>query len=259
MALLPTSPNSDSDKRADRDPSQEALLREVDDAFREDQLAQFFKRHGFKVGGAVVAALAIFGGWLWWSDHREAQKEQTSEELIKAMDQLDAGNTDTASQALVKLEKEGGPGAEAVGKLTRAAVALQAGHNTEAARLYGEVADDQSLPKPYRDLATVRQVSLNYESMKPADVVAKLKPLATPGTPFFGSAGEILGAAYLDLGKPELAGPLFGEIAKDKDVPDSLRSRARQLSGLLGVDAIEDVDQTLKDLSAKGDQTQGPE
>ena len=259
MALPPSIPDPNAEKRADRDAKQQdALLREVDDAYRQDQLAQFATNHGTKLGVLVIGGLALFGGWLWWSDYREGQHEESSEELVKAMDQLEAGNFDTGGKALGKLEKEGGPGAVAVAKLMRAAVALQQNRPADAARIYGDVAADDDLPDAYRDLALVRQVSLDYEKMKPGDVVAKMKPLAKPGAPYFGSAGELLGAAYLDLGKPELAGPLFAQIAKDEDVPDSLRSRARQLAGLLGVDAIVDVDQTLKDLRRDGEGQEAP-
>jgi hypothetical protein len=48
--------------------------------------------------------------------------------------------------------------------------------------------------------------------------------------------------AYLKQGKEELAGPLLAAIAKDEDVPQTLRSRSRQLAGLLGYDAVADVD-----------------
>jgi hypothetical protein len=41
------------------------------------------------------------------------------------------------------------------------------------------------------------------------------------------------------MGKNDLAGPLFAGIAKDENVPQSIRSRARQMAGLLGIDAVE--------------------
>lgn len=260
MALTPSNPQTDAQKRAQRDSSQQdALLREVDEAVRQDQLTNFATRYGKPIIGAVVLGLAAFGGWLWWYESREGDYERSSEELVKAIDNLEAGNLTTASQALVQLEKEGEVGAVNVAKLSRAAVALQQERTADAERLYAEVAADTNAPQPYRDYATIREVSLRYEKMKPADVVERMKPLAKPGTPFFGSAGELLGAAYLDQGKNDLAGPLFAEIAKDETVPDSLRSRARQLAGLLGVDAIEDVDKTLKDLRAQGEVAQEAE
>lgn len=228
-------------------------MREVDEAVRQDQLSNFMLRYGKLLAGVVLAGLLAFGGWLWWFESREGAFEEDSEELVKAIDQLDAGNLDTGAQSLSRLEQDGGPGAVAIARLTRANVALQQGRAADAERLFAAVAADSKAPQAYRDFATVREVALRYEKMKPADVVERLKPLAKPGLPFFGSAGELLGAAYLDQNKPDLAGPLFAEIAKDANVPDTLRSRARQLAGLLGVDAIEDVDKMLNDLRTQGE------
>jgi hypothetical protein len=43
----------------------------------------------------------------------------------------------------------------------------------------------------------------------------------------------------MKMRKPDLAGPMFAAMAKDETVPDSIRSRARQMAGLLGVDAVD--------------------
>ena len=55
------------------------------------------------------------------------------------------------------------------------------------------------------------------------------------------------------------AGPLFAAISKDKNAPASLRSRTRQLAGVLGVDAIDDVDKTLAEISAQNDSQGAPQ
>ena len=132
--------------------------------------------------------------------------------------------------------------------LTQAGIALQQGQRDEAAKLYQQVADDGGAPKAYRDLASIRAVAANYEALEPQAVIVRLKPLATPGNPWFGSAGEIVAMAYMDQNRTDLAGPLFAQIAKEEDVPQTLRSRARQIAGLLGVDAVEDVDATLAEM-----------
>jgi hypothetical protein len=115
----------------------------------------------------------------------------------------------------------------------------------DAVKLYEQIASDGDAPKALRDAATLRAVAAQYDSMKPADVVARLKPLAVPGNPWFGSAAELVAMAYLDQGRQAEAGALFAAVAKDDKVPESLRSRTRQMAGLLGVDAIEDVDKVL--------------
>jgi hypothetical protein len=254
VALIPSN-LSPEEKRAERDArQQEALLREVDDAVREDQFARLAMDYGKQIGALVVVGLALFGAWLWWSNHQDAKLERNSEEIIKGLDQLDAGNLDTANNAFAPLADSGSTGAQAVARFVRAGVAAQRGRPAEAAKLYAAIAADSGAPEPYRDLATVREIALNYDKMKPADVVARLKPLAQPGKPYFGSAGELLGAAYLDQGRKDLAGPLFAAISKDKNAPQSLRSRSRQMAGALGVDAIEDVNKTLAEVTA----TDGP-
>ncbi len=95
------------------------------------------------------------------------------------------------------------------------------------------------LPGPLRDLALIRQTSLEFDSLKPQQVVDRLKPLAVEGAPWFGSAGELVAVAYMKMGKNDLAGPMFAAMAKDENVPQSIRSRARQMAGLLGIDAVE--------------------
>lgn len=235
--------NANSDRRAERKAAEEqVLLREIDEAVREDQMAYAARRYGVPAFGAVLAALALFGGYLWWDARQEAGHEATSEQLVAALDHLEAGNIDTGAKALEPLTEGGSTGARTVARLTRAGIALGEGRDAEAAKLYAEVAKDSSAPQPYRDLATIREVALGFESLKPEDVISRLKPLAVPGNPWFGSAGELVGMAYLKQDKKDLAGPLFAEIAKADNVPETLRARARQLAGLLGVDAVVDVD-----------------
>jgi hypothetical protein len=49
----------------------------------------------------------------------------------------------------------------------------------------------------------------------------------------------MLGVAYLKMHRPDLAGPVFAEIGRDHNVPDSIRTRAVQMAGSLGVDVID--------------------
>jgi hypothetical protein len=251
-------PDSDQ-KRADlREREQEVFLREVDDAVRQDQLGSALKRFGWPVAGALFLGLVGFGGWLVWKDYREGQIEERSEKLIAAFDKLDSGRIEQAGGELAILSEDGNSATAISAKLARAGIALRDDRKAEAVQLYEGIANDADAPKPYRDLATIRSVALQFEDLEPQKVVDRLKPLATPGNPWFGSAGELVAMAYMKQGKNELAGPLFAAIAKDEDVPQSLRLRTRQLASLLGYDAIVDVDKTLAELrEAEGDAAPG--
>lgn len=242
MALTPDTSQSRNDKLAKRDAAQQdVFLREVDDALRQDEMLGAMRRYGLPIGVAVALGLAVFGGYLWWNHAQKAKAGEQGEQLTLALDRVQSGRVAEAEKQLVAIEKDAGPGSKAAAQLMRAGMALEKGNRDEAAKLYGATAADSDAPQPFRDLATIRMVSANFDTMPPQQVVDKLKPLAIPGNPWFGSAGELVGAAYLKLNKPELAGPLFAAIARDKQVPETARNRARQLAGLLGFDAIDDT------------------
>lgn len=252
MALIPTNPNSPAatDKKAQRQAaSEDVLLREVDEAVRQDQFANFASTYGKALVGALVLGLAAFGGYLYWEKQNEADLEARSETLVGALDQVEAGNLDTGSTTLDPLLSDKEAGIRTAAKMLKGGIAMEQGKTQQAAELFAAVAADGDAPQMMRDLATIREIAATYDSRKPEDVIARLKAFAIPGHAFFGSAGEMVAMAYLEQGKRAEAGTLFAAIAKDEKVPDGLRSRSRQMAGLLGVDAIEDVDKVLEELA----------
>ncbi|WP_285712011.1 tetratricopeptide repeat protein [Erythrobacter oryzae] len=251
MARIPTtSPDTPAPSRED-----EVLIREIDEAVREDALYDFMRNHGVKVLGGVLALIAAMGGYMIWHHFSEQALETQSETVISALDLAEKNDLKSASEKVAGLlGDDSSPGARAAARFIQAAAALEAGDKAKASGLYKQIAADATTPPALKDLARVREVSINYDTMKPAAVIAQLKDLATPGNPFFGSAGELVAMAHLEAGNRAEAGKLFSEISKDEDLPESLRSRARQMAGLMGVDAIVDVKKLLKDQGVTSDE-----
>lgn len=224
-------------------PQNEGFLREVDEALREQEMVDAFRRYGKLVGAAIIVILIALGAYLWWDRSSKEKVGERGEQLTMALDQLEAGRLDAARSQLATLAESGTDGSQAAARLAEAGVLVEQNKLADAQKLFGQVASDGDAPQPYRDLATIREVALGFDAMPADQVVARLKPLAVPGKPWFGSAGELLGIAYMKQGQNQLAGPLFKAVSQDKTVPDSLRRRTRQLAGLLGVDAIDDVNE----------------
>ena len=242
MALRPNRPQSSDEQKAQRDAAQQdVFLREVDDALRQDEMRGVFTRFGLPIGLVVALGLAIFAGVLWWNNDQAAKAGERGEQMTLALDDLDSNKVDPANRQLLALSQESAPGPRAAAQMLRGGIALQQGKRDEALKLFAAVSADPSAPQPYRDLAAIREVAANFDAMAPQQVIDRLKPLAVPGNPWFGSAGELVGMAYLKQNNTALAGPLFAAIARDKDTPESLRNRVRQLAGLIGVDAIDDT------------------
>lgn len=242
MALPPENPQIPSDRPDQRrDAQKDVFLREVDDALRQDQLHTAFRRWGLAIGAVVILGLLGLGGYLYWQQQSRESAAQQGEQFTIALDDIEAGKLDEGKTKLAALIKDSDGGTKAATQLMQGGLAIEQGRTADALKLFEAVAADASAPQPYRDLAAIRLVAANFDAMKPEDVVARLKPLAEPGKPWFGGAGELVGLAYLKQGRKDLAGPLFAAISRDKEAPESLRSRARQMAGLLGVDAIDDV------------------
>jgi hypothetical protein len=215
----------------------ETFVREVDENLRRDRLRDSAKKYAGWLIAAVILFLGASGGWIYWQDYRAKQSEKAVDQLAEIYTAISKGQVGTAPAQLDALSNDRSKGVRASAMFGRAAVAVEQNDTKLAIAKYREIAADTSLPAPFRDLATIRQTALEFDSLKPDQVIARLAPLARPGAPWFGSAGEMTGMALIKQGKNAEAGQLFGVIAKDKQVPDSLRARSVQLASSLGVDA----------------------
>lgn len=220
---------------ADQD---QAFLREVDENLRADQLADFWKRWGRWLIAAIGAGLVALAGFLWWSNHSQTVAGEEGEELQAAFNNIGAGKPDAAAKTLDELSTSRVGGYRAASLLTQAAIALDKNDTKEAAAKFGAVVNDTSLAQPYRDMALVKQTALEFDQLQPQAVIDRLRPLATKDSAFFGSAGEMVAISYLRQNKRADAGKLFAELARDSNVPESIRQRAVQMAGVLGVDAV---------------------
>jgi len=242
LALPPDRTPPASTNKQDRDAAQQdGFLREVDEALRQDQMLTMAQRYGKPLGAGIVLGLALLGGYLWWDhSHKQAAAER-SERIVLALDKLGSGGPQAAAVAkeLEPLTTDGSDGSKATAALLLAALQQEQGKADEAAKAFAAIAANGEVPAPLRDYAVVRETAIRFDALPPQQVVDRLKPMAVPGNPWFGSAGEMTGLALLKLGKPDLAGAMFAAVATDQDAPDSLRDRMRQMANQLGADAGE--------------------
>ena len=215
----------------------ETFVREVDENLRRDQLRDFAKSYGKWIVAAVILFLAAVGGYLYWQNRQNEQAAQESEAMSAALDKAEAGNAKGAAADLAPFAESSSDVNRASARLAQAALASRQNDRKTAIDIYRELAADDGLPQPYRDVATIRGTMTEYDSLKPDEVIARLSPLAEPGKPFFGSAGELVAMAMLAKNDRAGAGRLFAKIAADPQVPQSIRARAVQIAGSLGVDA----------------------
>lgn len=219
----------------------ETFLREVDDELRKERVNQAFTRYGWWIIAGAVLILAAIGGFFWWQAQKAAAAEAQGESLLTALDSLEGGARAAATPKIDELAQSDIIGYRAAALFARANAQIAANQLPAAVATLGTIAANEDFAEPYRHAALVRQTALQFDSLPPAQVVQRLEPLARPGLPFFGTAGEMMGVALLRMNQPQRAGPLFGRIGRDETVPPSIRTRAIQIAGALGVNALPDT------------------
>lgn len=215
-------------------------MREVDEEYRRDRLLSIWRGYGRWIVAAVFLLIAAVGLKLYLDQRAHAQASLQGEQFDLAQRMLEENQPDKAMPELEKIAKESTPGYAGLALLSQGNLLVEKGDTKGAIAKFAAIAGDNKYPQAYRELATLRQVALEYDTLKPEQISDRLKALAVKESPWFGTAGEMVAAAYLQQGKRAEAGKLYGQIAQGgENVPESIRQRAVTLAGVLGVDAID--------------------
>jgi len=219
----------------------DTFLKEVDEELRKEQVSNFVARYGWWLAAAALLFLGAIGGWLWWQAREQAEAGAQGEALIDALGSMEAGNRQAAAPKLAELAASDVEGYRAAALFARANGETAAGNAPAAIATLRSIAANEDFDQAYRDAALVRQTALEFDTMQPQAVVRRLRPLVRPGSAWLGTAGEMLGVAYLKMGRPNLAGPVFAQIARDERLPGSIRNRTGQMASALGIDVSDET------------------
>lgn len=213
----------------------DSFIREVDENLRRDQAADLAKRYGRLVAVAVAVFLVAAAGLIYWRSHQRSVSEEQGEKLAATLRQIGDGQMKDAPARLDDIADKSSGALEASARMTRAALAIQQNDRPGAISRLHEIADDKGMPQPYRDLATIRVTALEFDTLKPDEIIARLAPLADKDNAWFGSAGEM--TALAKLRKNDLAGAraMARAVADQPAVPASLKARMNDLATTLDV------------------------
>lgn len=228
------------------DPRDDAFLREVDEAYREDELKKFARVWGRWILLAIGLGLAALGGWFLWQHQQNGKVEAVSEQFSQALTKLDSGDSSGAVEGLAKVRESGNASYSALAGLTEAGVAINGGDNEKAIAALQKVIADTSAAAPMRDAATMKLLRLEFDKLEPAEILKRTAPYVEGDSPWFPIAGEMAALAHLKAGDQKAAGALFYRLAADEMAPASLRARAEQMAAALGQDVTKIVDDRVK-------------
>lgn len=207
----------------------DSFINEVTEEVRRDQLYQYLRRYGWI---ALVVVLLLVGGAAY-NEWRKAQIANAAQAMGDAL--LDALSTEeesarAAAMAAVSAE---GPAAAVAGLLT-AAEQERAGDVAGAVATLDRLAQDTAADAIYRELATLKSLMLQADTMDPATRRDAFGVLATPGAAFRLLALEQIALADIAAGDAEAALVGLRAITEDAEVTPALNDRAQSLIIALG-------------------------
>lgn len=215
--------------------SEDVFVKEVDEELQKDQLLSLWQRFGKPVLAGIAAILLAWAGWLFWQDRQAQAHGLEGEKLTQIADTLAGGDNTTVVAELRKIIASDAKGFHSPAQMILGGIEQQKNNASAAAKTFGLVVADSEAPQVWRDLALIRQTAAEFDAIKPDVAIARLRPLAVSGKPWFGSAGEMIAIAYIRMNRPKEAGKMFADIAKDEKVPETIRNRSSEMANALGV------------------------
>lgn len=158
MARTPTSSSDTPMVPAEDD----ILIREIDEAVRQDDALTFLRDHGAKVLGGIIVLIGGLGGYMLWDGYREGQLEAQSETLVAALDYATQNDLKTAGEKVAPLLDDGSPGARTARGCCRPVRLCRRATSTRPA---GSTSRWQAMPMPRRRCAIWRGSATSRRAM----------------------------------------------------------------------------------------------
>jgi hypothetical protein len=206
------------------------FIREVDEEYRRDRIAQFWKRYSALVVGLLILLVLGVAGWRYWQNTERSRAEFAAVQYQDAIGAAAGGDSEAAQKALNTLATGAPDGYRVLAQFRLAAEKGRQGAE-DGASAFDALANNAAINPTLQELARLRAALLRLDGA-PDQAVPALERLAAPTGAFRHTAREMLGLAALRRGDYEAAGRWFDQIAADRETPQNLRSRLEIYAGL---------------------------
>ncbi len=207
----------------------DALIREVDEELRREQLAKLWERYGTYILGAAAALVVGVAGYKW-NEQRVVKEAQSAGARFEAATNLASeGKAEDAGKAFADLAKGGPAGYSAISQLRAAGALASADKKPEAVAAYDALAGKADADVLLRDFARLQAAALRSGEADWTEMQNRLNDLTVDKAPWRFLARELLGAAALKAGKLVEARGVLEKLVADATVPQTVAERVRIL------------------------------
>ncbi|HTI87420.1 MAG TPA: tetratricopeptide repeat protein [Alphaproteobacteria bacterium] len=214
----------------------DSLIEEVDEDLRRDRAVALFRRYGAYLIALALGIIIAVAAVIVWRQYKSEREMTRSTTYAAALDAINRGNSEEASQLLGQVTAAGGAssGYGVLARLQDGALKAKGGDAAGATAIYDGIAADSGVDPLFRDLARILSALTSFDTADPAQLAGRLQPLAEGNGPWRFSAKEISAHLALKAGDTARAKTLFAQIADDPRAPEEARSRAAAMASTLG-------------------------
>lgn len=210
-----------------------ALMREVDEELRRDQIAKLWEQYGTYMLAVAAAIVIGVGGYKWWDGRQRSAAMEAGARYADAARLAEEGKTDEAQKALQSIAKSGPRSYAVLSDLRLAGADAKAGRTAEAIATYEALAARSGVDPLFADFARLQTASLKLDTADWTEMQNRLNPLAGDASPWRYSARELIGLAALKAGRTEDARSAYEQLLADRRVPQAIGERARMMMGMI--------------------------
>lgn len=213
------------------DVERDALIRQVDEEVRREQLQKLWEKYsGLFIGGAVAIVVGV-GGFKWYEARQLAAAESAGVRFESASQLAQSGKAEEARKAFEEIAKSGPKGYASLARLRVAGALAQAGKEAEALAAYEALGKDGAADPMLRDFARLQAASLSLQQASWTDMKNRLNDLTADTSAWRFSARELLGLAAWKGGMLDEARKAYEQLLGDRKVPQTIAERARVMMG----------------------------
>lgn len=202
------------------------VFEEVEEQIR----AERYKALGLKLlpwaAGAAVAAVIAAGGLWGWDAWSNGQGDKAATTYLEALKAREAGDDTKAFTLLGEVAKSPVKGYPALALMSQAGIRLNDGKTDEAVALLDQAAKVAKDPI-IADEARLKSALALLDTAPYKDLETRLKPLMEEDRPYRLEAREALAFAKIMAGRPKDARADFVVLSQILDASDGMRQRAQ--------------------------------
>ncbi|MGE5538607.1 MAG: tetratricopeptide repeat protein [Gemmatimonas sp.] len=213
----------------------DSLIEEVDEDLRRDRAVALMRKYGPYVIALALGVVISVAGVMVWRQYKAEREMERSTVYATALDAINRGDAEQATKLLGDVSSAGpASGYGVLARLQDAALKARAGDPSGAATIYDGIATDSRVDPLFRELSQILYALTAFDSTDPAQLAARIQPLADGNGPWRFSAKEIAGYLAVKTGDAARAKDLFAQIADDPRAPEEIRGRAAAMASTLG-------------------------